>query len=423
MMRADGHARRRSFARALAICGIVSTATLGHKARMLVIDDLSVRVAGSLLIDAASARIPAGARVGLVGRNGAGKTTLFRVICGEVAPEHGELSLPSRTRIGRLAQEAPDGPQSLLDIVLAADAERARLLAEAETERDPHRIAEIQTRLADIGAHSAPARAAEILAGLGFSHAEQAAPLRRILRRLAHAGGACRGAVRRARPAPARRAHQLSRPRGGALAGRAHRALSAYGDRHQPRSRSARHRGRLDPASRAREARALPRRLYRVRAPAPRAPGARSQARQEAGSAAAAADGLRRSLSRQGHQGAPGAVAPEAAGQARADRGGHRRGGTADRDPAAGKAAVAADHRARRRCGRLRAGSAGAAAALAAHRRRRPHRAARRQRQRQIDAGQARRRKARADVGPADAGAKARRRLFRPAPARRAQSA
>jgi ATP-binding cassette subfamily F protein 3 len=143
---------------------------------MLVIDDLSVRVAGSLLIDAASARIPAGARVGLVGRNGAGKTTLFRVICGDLAPERGEVSLPSRTRIGRLAQEAPDGPQSLLDIVLEADAERTRLLAEAETERDPHRIAEIQTRLADIGAHSAPARAAEILAGLGFSHAEQARP-------------------------------------------------------------------------------------------------------------------------------------------------------------------------------------------------------------------------------------------------------
>ena len=143
---------------------------------MLVIDDLSVRVAGSLLIDAASARIPAGARVGLVGRNGAGKTTLFRVICGDVAPEHGELSLPLRTRIGRLAQEAPDGPQSLLDVVLAADAERTRLLAEAETERDPDRIAEIQTRLADIAAHSAPARAAEILAGLGFSHAEQARP-------------------------------------------------------------------------------------------------------------------------------------------------------------------------------------------------------------------------------------------------------
>jgi len=140
---------------------------------MLVIDDLSVRLAGRLLIDGASARIPDGARVGLAGRNGAGKTTLFRVICGELAPEHGEVALPLRARIGRLAQEAPDGPECLLDVVLKADTERARLLAEAETEHDPHRIAEIQTRLADIGAHAAPARAAEILAGLGFSHAEQ----------------------------------------------------------------------------------------------------------------------------------------------------------------------------------------------------------------------------------------------------------
>src|SRR6266508_987276 len=154
--------------------GIARSGMLGHKAGMLVIDDLSVRVAGKLLIDGASARIPAGARIGLVGRNGAGKTTLFGVICGDVAPERGQIVLPSRARIGRLAQEAPDGPKSLLDIVLEADAERARLLIEAESERDPHRIAEIQTRLADIGAHSAPARAAEILAGLGFSHAEQA---------------------------------------------------------------------------------------------------------------------------------------------------------------------------------------------------------------------------------------------------------
>ena len=143
---------------------------------MLVIDDITVRVAGKLLLEGASARIPDGARVGLVGRNGTGKTTLFRAIVGEIAPEHGDIVRSPRSRIGRLAQEAPDGPESLLEVVLKADEERARLLAEAETARDPHRIAEIQTRLADIGAHSAPARAAEILAGLGFSHAEQQRP-------------------------------------------------------------------------------------------------------------------------------------------------------------------------------------------------------------------------------------------------------
>jgi ATP-binding cassette, subfamily F, member 3 len=143
---------------------------------MLVIDQLAVRVAGLLLLEGASAHIPTGARVGLVGRNGAGKTTLFRVIAGELAPEHGQVQQTPRGSIDRLAQEAPDGPDSLLEVVLAADRERAQLLADAEHATEPDRIAEIQTRLADIGAHSAPARAAEILDGLGFSHADQQRP-------------------------------------------------------------------------------------------------------------------------------------------------------------------------------------------------------------------------------------------------------
>ena len=143
---------------------------------MLVIDELSVRVAGRLLLDQASAHIPTGAGVGLIGRTGSGKSSLFRTIVGEISPEHGSVQLSPRCRIGRLAQEAPDGPDSLLDVVLRADEERISLLAEAETAQDPHRIADIQTRLADIGAHSAPARAAEILAGLGFSAADQARP-------------------------------------------------------------------------------------------------------------------------------------------------------------------------------------------------------------------------------------------------------
>src|SRR5499426_435721 len=143
---------------------------------MLVINDVTLRVAGKLLLEGASARIPDGARVGLVGRNGVGKTTLFRAIGGDIAVEHGEIALPARAGIGRLAQEAPDGPESLIEVVLKADGERNALLAEAETASDPHRIAEIQTRLADIGAHSAPARAAEILSGLGFSHADQQRP-------------------------------------------------------------------------------------------------------------------------------------------------------------------------------------------------------------------------------------------------------
>jgi ATP-binding cassette subfamily F protein 3 len=143
---------------------------------MLVIDDLTVRIAGRTLLEKASASIPTGARVGLVGRNGTGKTTLFGVIAGDISPEHGEVRMPPRWRIGRLAQEAPDGPDCLIEVVLKAHGERSALLAEAEIAHDPHRIAEIQTRLADIGAHAAPARAASILAGLGFSAADQGRP-------------------------------------------------------------------------------------------------------------------------------------------------------------------------------------------------------------------------------------------------------
>ncbi|MDE5441831.1 ATP-binding cassette domain-containing protein [Bradyrhizobium sp. CSA207] len=143
---------------------------------MLSITDLSVRLAGRLLIDQSSVQITPGSRVGMVGRNGTGKSTLFKIIRGELAAEHGSVTLPPRWRVGSLAQEAPNGPESLISVVLKADLERDALLHEAESAIDPHRIAEIQTRLVDIDAHSAPSRAAAILSGLGFSAADQARP-------------------------------------------------------------------------------------------------------------------------------------------------------------------------------------------------------------------------------------------------------
>jgi ATP-binding cassette subfamily F protein 3 len=141
---------------------------------MLSITDISVRIAGRLLIDQGTAQIVPGARVGLIGRNGAGKSTLFHAIRGELPLEAGTITIPPRWRVGSLAQEAPNGPESLIEIVLKADLERDALQREADTAHDPHRIAEIQTRLVDIDAHSAPARAAAILSGLGFSTADQA---------------------------------------------------------------------------------------------------------------------------------------------------------------------------------------------------------------------------------------------------------
>ncbi|TWI37964.1 ABC-F family ATP-binding cassette domain-containing protein [Paracoccus sulfuroxidans] len=145
---------------------------------MLRIDDISYSIAGRPLFENASATIPYGHKVGLVGPNGAGKTTLFRLIRGETNIDSGSISLPSRSRVGGVAQEAPGTGISVLDTVLAADTERAALLEESAHATDPTRIAEIQTRLADIDAWSAEARAATILRGLGFSTEDQARPTR-----------------------------------------------------------------------------------------------------------------------------------------------------------------------------------------------------------------------------------------------------
>lgn len=143
---------------------------------MITITDLSARIAGRLLLDHASVSLPTGTKAGLVGRNGAGKSTLFRIITGDMAAETGSVSLPKNARIGQVAQEAPGTEDPLIKIVLAADKERTALLNEAETATDPNRIAEIQMRLVDIDAHSAEARAASILAGLGFDAEAQLRP-------------------------------------------------------------------------------------------------------------------------------------------------------------------------------------------------------------------------------------------------------
>ena len=142
---------------------------------MLRVNDLTLRIGERLILDGASFSIPDRARVGLVGRNGAGKTTLFKAILGEWPVDASAVSMPRGMRIGAVAQEAPAGPETLHSVVLAADTERARLMAEAEG-ADGLRRAEIETRLVDIGAHSAPARAAAILHGLGFDAAAQNRP-------------------------------------------------------------------------------------------------------------------------------------------------------------------------------------------------------------------------------------------------------
>ncbi|MBB3899539.1 ABC-F family ATP-binding cassette domain-containing protein [Roseococcus suduntuyensis] len=143
---------------------------------VLTLRDLTLRMAGRPLLEGASLQVDTGRKIGLVGRNGAGKSTLIRAILGEVGLDGGDIRLAARARMGHVAQEAPAGSESLLDIVLSADTERAALLAEAEAGPEPARAAEIQERLIAIQADSAPSRAATILAGLGFDAAAQARP-------------------------------------------------------------------------------------------------------------------------------------------------------------------------------------------------------------------------------------------------------
>ena len=144
---------------------------------MLHINDLTYRIGGRILLDNATVHVAQGQRVGLVGRNGSGKSTLLKLILEELHPDAGAISVRPRARVGCVAQEAPDGEETLLDCVLAHDAERTSLLAEAETSTDAHRLGDLHERMAAIDAHSAPARAAAILAGLGFSAEAQLRPV------------------------------------------------------------------------------------------------------------------------------------------------------------------------------------------------------------------------------------------------------
>ncbi len=145
---------------------------------MLTLKDINYRAGGRPLLEGASAQIPDGHRVGLVGRNGSGKTTLLRLILGEAAPESGDVLIGARRRVGAVAQETPDGDATPLDTVIAADREMAALMAEAERAEDANRLGEVHARLEDLGAHRAESRASRILDGLGFDEAARRRPLK-----------------------------------------------------------------------------------------------------------------------------------------------------------------------------------------------------------------------------------------------------
>ena len=389
---------------------------------MLSITDISVRIAGRLLIDQGSAQIVPGARVGFIGRNGAGKSTLFHAIRGELPTETGSISIPPRWRVGSLAQEAPNGPESLIDVVLKADLERDALLIEAETAHDPHRIAEIQTRLVDIDAHSAPARAAAILSGLGFSTADQARPCSEFSggwrMRVALAATLFAAPDLLLLDEPTNyldlegtlwlEDHLANYPRTVIVISHDRDLLDTSVDEilHLDRGKLALYNGNY---SSFEEQRAEPR-------------DARRQACQEAGSRAQASAGLRRSLQGQGLEGAPGAVAREDAGEDEAGHGAGDAGRARIHFPAPEKMLsppiIAVDN--------VAVGYDPEQPVLqardAADRHRGPHRAARLQRQRQVDAGEAARQPAGAVFRHGHPRRQTVDRLFRPASARRTGS-
>ena len=143
---------------------------------MINFKNISFSIGGVSLFDGTSAFVPTGHKVGIVGRNGVGKTTLFKLILKEITLDGGVIEVPRNYKIGAVAQEAPSNEEKLIDTVLAADIERAKLLTASEIETDPNKIADIHIRLADIDAYSAEARASSILSGLGFSQTDQHSP-------------------------------------------------------------------------------------------------------------------------------------------------------------------------------------------------------------------------------------------------------
>ena len=144
---------------------------------MLTLSRLTYRIMNRPLLEDTGLTLMHGWKTGLVGANGTGKSTLFKLITGELAADGGDIELNQNMSVGIIRQDLPDNNTLLLDVVLAADTERARLLHQADTEIDPYKLAEVHTRLNDIDAYSAPARAASILAGLGFSEAQMHGPM------------------------------------------------------------------------------------------------------------------------------------------------------------------------------------------------------------------------------------------------------
>lgn len=143
---------------------------------MLSIANLTYKIGTRTIIEDASLTVVDGWKVGVIGLNGAGKSTLFKLIAGELQADGGTITLNQRQRLGMVRQDTPETDTPLIDLVMAADEEMARLWKESETETDPNKIAEIYERLGEMDAYAAPAKAATLLTGLGFKEHQLTEP-------------------------------------------------------------------------------------------------------------------------------------------------------------------------------------------------------------------------------------------------------
>ena len=148
---------------------------------MIEIKNLTLQRGLKVLLEQAALSLAPGRRVGLIGKNGSGKSSLFALLKGEITADKGDVSIPKHWKTAAVAQETPALDISALDYVLQGDGELQLFqtaLHEAEAKNDGMKQAEYHAKLEEIDAYSAPARAAKLLSGLGFSQEEHGRPVK-----------------------------------------------------------------------------------------------------------------------------------------------------------------------------------------------------------------------------------------------------
>ncbi|HEY7883336.1 MAG TPA: ATP-binding cassette domain-containing protein, partial [Cellvibrionaceae bacterium] len=145
---------------------------------MISLNSISVQLGVKFLLQNADLTIFPGQKVGLIGPNGSGKSTLFKLFLGEIGTDTGSVDIPRQWRLSHMAQEVGNNNHSALDHVLDGDLELRRLEREIEQAQDDgDKLAALLAAMEEIDAYSAPARAAQLLSGLGFNTEDHQRPV------------------------------------------------------------------------------------------------------------------------------------------------------------------------------------------------------------------------------------------------------